>query len=217
MRAYRPVVATRLACPARVAYAVTMDSGERLEVVRSGMAPAWIELMRGDITTVRVDAIVNAANAQLAGGGGVDGAIHRAAGPDLMAEIRTRYKLCPTGSSVVTGSGRLAEHGVQWVIHAVGPIWRGGEYEEPELLASAYASAIFMADDAGARSVALPAISAGIYGYPIPQAAAIALRSVGNGLARSHNLERAVFVLFSDEVYSAFRRALRDLSSEARA
>ena len=196
-----------------------MENNERLEVVRPGGRSAWIELMRGDITTVRVDAIVNAANAQLAGGGGVDGAIHRAAGPELMRELRARYKGCPTGSSVVTGSGRLAEHGVQWVIHAVGPIWRGGEYGEygePELLASAYASAIFMADDAGARSVALPAISAGIYGYPIPQAAAIALRSTGNGLARSRNLERAVFVLFSDEVLAAFRRALRDLASEAR-
>ena len=192
-----------------------MGEGERLEVMRPGLRSAWIELRRGDITTARADAIVNAANSQLAGGGGVDGAIHRAAGPEMMAELHARYARCQTGSSVVTGPGRLADHGVKVVVHAVGPIWRGGEHNEPELLESAYASAIFMADDAGAKSVALPAISAGIYGYPLPQAAAIAVRTAGNGLARAGNLDLAVFVLFSDDVYEAFGHALRDLADEA--
>jgi O-acetyl-ADP-ribose deacetylase (regulator of RNase III) len=192
-----------------------MGNSERLEVKRPGNPSAWIELLRGDITKARADAIVNAANSQLAGGGGVDGAIHRAAGPELTAELHARYAHCQTGSAVVTGPGRLAEHGVKWVVHAVGPIWRGGDHNEAELLESAYASAIFMADDAGAKSVALPAISAGIYGYPVPQAAAIAVEAAGNGLARSHNLDLAVFVLFSDEVYEAFRLALSELASEA--
>ncbi|HEX7491388.1 MAG TPA: macro domain-containing protein [Candidatus Limnocylindrales bacterium] len=191
-----------------------MEEGERLEVIRPGSQPAWIELLQGDITKARADAIVNAANSQLAGGGGVDGAIHRAAGPELMAELHARYAHCQTGSAVITGPGRLAEHGVKWVVHAVGPIWRGGEHNEPDLLESAYASAIFMADDAGAKSVALPAISTGIYGYPVAQAAAIAVRAAGNGLARSRNLDLAVFVLFSDEVLAAFRQALRDLASD---
>jgi O-acetyl-ADP-ribose deacetylase (regulator of RNase III) len=187
-----------------------MAETERLEVIRPGGKPAWIELLAGDITIVSVDAIVNAANAQLAGGGGVDGAIHRAAGPELMTELRSRYTRCQTGSAVITGSGRLAEHGVKWVVHAVGPIWRGGEHGESDLLDSAYVTAIYEADEAGAQSVALPAISAGIYGYPIPQAAAIAIHAVGNGLARSRNLERAVFVLFGRETMTAFQHALRD-------
>lgn len=194
---------------------MAVEQNERLEVMRPGIRSAWIDLLQGDITTARADAIVNAANSQLAGGGGVDGAIHRAAGPELMAELHARYAHCQTGSAVVTGPGRLAEHGVRLVVHAVGPIWRGGERGEAELLESAYANAIFMADDAGATSVALPAISAGIYGYPIPQAAAIAVRAAGNGLARSRSLEKAVFVLYSDEVFEAFRGALRDLASEA--
>jgi O-acetyl-ADP-ribose deacetylase (regulator of RNase III) len=194
---------------------VAVDSRDRLEVSRATGAPAWIELQAGDITKIRADAIVNAANEYLAGGGGVDGAIHRAAGPDLMAELRSRYRGCPTGSAVVTGSGRLAEHGIQWVVHAVGPRWRGGGQGEPELLASAYATALHLADHAGARTVAFPAISAGIYGYPLNEAAAIALRSVRDGLTRAHTTDRAIFVLFGDDAMAAFERALRDLAAEA--
>jgi len=189
-----------------------MTAITRLEVPKPAGGSAWIDLLAGDITTVRADAIVNAANSALAGGGGVDGAIHRAAGPELMAELRSRYRGCPTGSAVITGSGRLEDHGVKWVIHAVGPIWRGGGLGEPELLAAAYARSIHLADQAGARSVALPAISAGVYGYPLDSAAGVALGTVREGLAAAHKLELATFVLFGDEAMRAFRRALEELA-----
>ena len=182
-------------------------------MARPAGAPAWIELELGDITTVRADAIVNAANQELAGGGGVDGAIHRAAGPELMAELRSRYRGCPTGSAVITGSGRLAEHGVRWVVHAVGPIWRGGRLGEEELLRSAYGTALHLADQAGARTVAFPAISAGIYGYPLDRAASVALRAVRDGLAQASTVERAIFVLFDRDALGAFERALEDLAA----
>jgi O-acetyl-ADP-ribose deacetylase (regulator of RNase III) len=198
------------------AYAVAVDGSDRLEVRTARGGSAAIELLAGDITTVRVDAIVNAANSALAGGGGVDGAIHRAAGPTLMAELRSRYSGCPTGSAVITGSGRLADHGVRWIVHAVGPIWRGGERGEEALLASAYRTSLTLADEAGARSVAFPAISAGIYGYPLDPAAEVALRSVRDALAGAHSVERAVFVLFGDSALRAFERALGNLAAQAR-
>ncbi len=181
-------------------------------MIRGSGTPAWIELLAGDITAVRADAIVNAANQALAGGGGVDGAIHRAAGPEVAAELGSRYLGCPTGSAVATGSGRLAEHGVGWIVHAVGPIWRGGRSGEEGLLASAYATSLHLADQAGARSVAFPAISAGIYGYPLDEAAGVALRAVRDGLVRAHTTERAIFVLFSEDTLRAFEQALRDLA-----
>jgi O-acetyl-ADP-ribose deacetylase (regulator of RNase III) len=190
-----------------------MEHRDRLEVVRLAGAPAWIELELGDITTVRADAVVNAANQELAGGGGVDGAIHRAAGPDLMAELRSRYRGCPTGSAVITGSGRLAEHGVRWVVHAVGPIWRGGGLGEEKLLRSAYGRSLDLANQAGARTVAFPAISAGIYGYPLDRAASVALRAVRDGLAQARTVERAIFVLFDRDALGAFKRALEDLAA----
>jgi O-acetyl-ADP-ribose deacetylase (regulator of RNase III) len=193
---------------------MAVENGRRLEVARPPRASAWIELQAGDITTVRADAIVNAANAELAGGGGVDGAIHRAAGPELMAELRARYRGCPTGGAVITGPGRLVDHGVKWVVHAVGPIWRGGGRDEAMLLASAYAKSLHLADQAGARSVAFPAISAGIYGYPLDRAAAVALRSVRDGLAVAHRVELAVFVLFGPDSFAAFDRALGELAAE---
>ena len=190
-----------------------MERRDRLEVARPFGAPAWIELVLGDITTVRADAIVNAANQELAGGGGVDGAIHRAAGPDLMAELRSRYRGCPTGSAVITGSGRLAEHGVRWVVHAVGPIWRGGRLGEEELLRAAYGTALHLADQAGAGTVAFPAISAGIYGYPLDLAASVALRAVRDGLTQARTVERATFVLFDRGTLGTFERALEDLAA----
>jgi O-acetyl-ADP-ribose deacetylase (regulator of RNase III) len=182
-------------------------------VDRPGRSPALIGLELGDITTVRSDAIVNAANKALAGGGGVDGAIHRAAGPELMAELRSRYRDCPTGSAVITGSGRLAQRDVKWVVHAVGPVWSGGRRREEEQLRSAYLTALRLADEAGATSVALPAISCGVYGYPLGDGAAVALRAVRDGLADARGLERATFVLYSDDTYSAFTAALTDLAS----
>ena len=187
-----------------------MNGSTELWVDRPGRTPALIGLELGDITTVRADAIVNAANAALAGGGGVDGAIHRAAGPELMAELRSRYDGCPTGSAVITGSGRLAQRGVKWVVHAVGPVWFGGRRHEEERLRSAYLAALRLADEAGAASVALPAISCGIYGYPLREGSAVALRAVRDGLAEALHLERATFVLYSDDTYAAFAAALAD-------
>ena len=143
-----------------------------------GVGDGRITLRRADITTLEVDAIVNAANASLAGGGGVDGAIHRAAGPELMRELRERYRGCPTGSAVITGAGRLpARH----VIHAVGPRWRDGEHDEPELLASAYRSAFALASEHACATVAAPSISTGIYGFPIELAAPIAIGAAIDG------------------------------------
>lgn len=167
-----------------------------------------LALARGDITRFEADAIVNAANSALAGGGGVDGAIHRAGGPTIMAELRERYRDgCPTGEAVVTGAGDLP---AKWVIHAVGPRYRDGRHGEPELLASAYRVAMARANEVGAKSVTLPAISAGIYGYPLEEAARIAVESVGRALEGDTTVERATFVLFSTGTYEAFARALKD-------
>ena len=176
---------------------------------------ARIALTQGDITRFTADAIVNAANSALAGGGGVDGAIHRAGGPEIMAELRERYAGCPTGGAVATGAGRLP---ARWVIHAVGPIWRGGGSGEPELLASAYRSAMRLAGELGASSVALPAISAGIYGFPARVAADVALTTVADHLAGGRSgVARATFVLRSPDVLEAFRQGLRGIASRAQA
>jgi O-acetyl-ADP-ribose deacetylase (regulator of RNase III) len=175
-----------------------------------------LALRLGDITTVPADAIVNAANEALAGGGGVDGAIHRAAGPALMTELEERYgatRRCPTGQAVLTGAGRLPARSV---IHAVGPVWRGGGHDEERLLASAYRSALVLATQSGAASVTLPAISCGIYGYPLGEGARVALRTVADGLSDpGTTVERATFVLFSAPTVDAFRRALEELRTVA--
>ena len=133
-----------------------------------------LELVEGDITRQRVDAVVNAANSGLRGGGGVDGAIHRAGGPEIMAECR-KIGGCPTGSAVATTAGRLH---ARYVIHAVGPIWYGGSRREPELLASAYRTSLQVADERGVKTIAFPSLSTGAYGYPIEPAAGIALSTV---------------------------------------
>ena len=170
-------------------------------------------LMDGDITRVPVDAIVNAANAALEGGGGVDGAIHRAGGPSIMAEldqIRARIGRCPTGGAVATAAGALpARH----VFHAVGPVYRGGQHGEPELLASCYRKCFELAEEHGARSVSFPAISTGVYGYPLREAAAIAVGEVARQLERAEGaVEEAIFVLFDRKAYDAFAEAVAELA-----
>ena len=173
--------------------------------VRHRIADRWLELVVGDITTERADAVGNAANAALRGGGGVDGAIHAAAGPGLMAELRRRYPDgTPTGSAVPTDGHDLA---ARWVIHAVGPIWRGGAHGEAEQLAAAYRSTLAVADELGARSLALPAISLGVYGYPLDEGARIAVDTVAEHLSGRTGLELVRFVL-RDQTWDAFMRAL---------
>jgi O-acetyl-ADP-ribose deacetylase len=170
-----------------------------------------IALTVGDLSAFTADALVNAANSGLRGGGGVDGALHRVGGPEILAETQRRYPAgCPTGSAVITGAGNLP---ARWLIHAVGPVWQGGGRGEPELLASAYREALRLADEAGARTVGLPAISAGIYGYPLSQAAAVALSVTWEALAAGSRIERATFVLFSQPTYQAFAHALDALDA----
>jgi O-acetyl-ADP-ribose deacetylase (regulator of RNase III) len=161
-----------------------------------------IEAVRGDITEQTVDAIVNAANESLLGGGGVDGAIHRAGGPEILAHCR-RLGGCATGDAKATTAGRLpARH----VIHTVGPVWRGGGEGEAELLASCHRRALELAAELDCRSVAFPAISTGVYGYPVELAAPVAVAAVREALAEPVELVR--FVLFSDSHLAAFRTAL---------
>lgn len=168
-----------------------------------------LELVQGNIVEQQVDAIVNAANPRLLGGGGVDGAIHKAAGPELLEECR-RIGGCPVGEARITGGYRLkARH----VIHAVGPMYRGGQQGETELLANAYRHSLLLAEQHGLRSVAFPAISTGAYGYPLDAAATIALQTVIEYL-RQHELPVLVrFVLFDARAYEAFRHALERLKA----
>ncbi|MEJ2293046.1 MAG: O-acetyl-ADP-ribose deacetylase [Deinococcales bacterium] len=169
-----------------------------------------IEIVRGDITRLQVDAIVNAANSSLLGGGGVDGAIHRAAGPELLAECRTLGG-CPTGDAKMTGGYRLpAKH----VIHTVGPVWNGGDAGERELLASCYRRSLGLAGAAGLRSVAFPSISTGVYGYPIEQAARVALATVRAFLERHALPERVVLVCFSAADLDVVRTVAAELERE---
>ena len=172
-----------------------------------------LRLMTGDITRVPADAIVNAANSALAGGGGVDGAIHRAGGPSIMRELDTiRAKIggCPTGSAVVTGAGNLP---AKFVFHAVGPVYRDGRHQEPELLASCYRKCLELAEEHGAGKVTFPSISTGIYGYPMADAAAVALGEVARHLARPETKVReAIFVLFGQDAYDVHAAALAKIA-----
>jgi len=164
-----------------------------------------IQIVSSDITRLQVDAIVNAANRSLLGGGGVDGAIHRAAGPELLAECRTLGG-CETGQAKITRGYRLpARH----VIHTVGPIWQGGEQGEPDLLAACYRNCLMLAVAHGIGTLAFPAISCGVYGYPLDRAASIAVREVRAFLAADDRIDTVYLVCFGEEVLEAYRRALR--------
>jgi O-acetyl-ADP-ribose deacetylase (regulator of RNase III) len=172
---------------------------------------AILELARGDITREATDAIVNAANSELMGGGGVDGAIHRAGGPSILEECRRirRNGPLPAGEAVATTAGRLP---CGLVIHTVGPIWRGGRSGEAEVLAACYRSSLALAAGRGLRSIAFPSISTGAYGYPVEEAARVAVSAVGDVLSREAGSLRLVrFVLFSDSDLDAYRRALSAL------
>ncbi|RMF20388.1 MAG: O-acetyl-ADP-ribose deacetylase [Deltaproteobacteria bacterium] len=176
--------------------------------------PARFELVQGDITKQEVDAIVNAANTGLVGGGGVDGAIHRAGGPEIMAEcdrIRAEKGGCPTGTAVITTAGRLpARH----VIHTAGPRWSGGDRGEPDQLASCYRSCLELAEQHGLRTIAFPSISTGVYGYPIEDAARVALATVRRYLDQHPDAFDLVrFVLFSESDLRTYQRVLADLVS----
>jgi O-acetyl-ADP-ribose deacetylase (regulator of RNase III) len=170
-----------------------------------------LELVQGDITRQQVDAIVNAANSRLAGGGGVDGAIHDAAGPTLMQQTGERYPDgCPTGSAVATDAGDLD---AKYVFHAVGPVWGGGFKKEAELLASAYRRCLELALEHECRSIAFPAISTGAYGYPMDLAAETSLATVREFLLEHANPELVRFVLFDGGAYGAFARVLEELDA----
>jgi O-acetyl-ADP-ribose deacetylase (regulator of RNase III) len=166
-----------------------------------------IAVITGDITQQRVDAIVNAANTTLLGGGGVDGAIHRAAGPELLAECRALGG-CATGHAKITRGYKLP---AKWVIHTVGPVWHGGNHDEDELLASCYQSCFALVEQHGIRTVAFPCISAGAYGFPMDRAAWIAVRETNIFLERDQPVERVILVCFGANALDTYRLALREI------
>ena len=165
-----------------------------------------LALLKGNIVEVRADAIVNAANSGLRGGGGVDGAIHRAGGPTIMEACR-KIGDCPTGSAVATSAGKLQ---ARYVFHAVGPIYSGTN-EDAQLLASAHQSCLDLAERHRIKSIAFPALSAGVYGYPLDEAAPIALRTIIQHVQKPTNLQEVIVVLFGDEAFQAFERALKEI------
>jgi O-acetyl-ADP-ribose deacetylase (regulator of RNase III) len=182
-------------------------------MIRTFAGSKSLQLMKGDITQVPVDAICNAANSQLSGGGGVDGAIHRGGGPAIMREldeIRKSKGGCPTGSAVATSAGSLP---AKWVFHAVGPIYSDGQSGEAEALRSAYRACLKLAEEKGAEYISFPSISTGVYGYPIREAAAIAIGEVVSALEQEgRKLQRVVFVLFDDRTHAAYAEALRTIA-----
>ncbi|MFD0792539.1 O-acetyl-ADP-ribose deacetylase [Mucilaginibacter litoreus] len=168
-----------------------------------------IEIKKGDITKLQVDAIVNAANSSLLGGGGVDGAIHRAGGKQILDEciaIRNKQGGCPTGEAVITTGGKLP---AQYVIHTVGPVWNGGKRNEAQLLANCYTNSLKTAVDNGIKTIAFPNISTGIYHFPKLQAAEIAVTTVSEFLATNESLKKVIFICFDDENYRLYEELLR--------
>ncbi len=170
-----------------------------------------LKLIQGDITEQNVDAIVNAANSHLKGGGGVDGAIHRAAGPELYEECRriiARIGMLEPGNAVYTGSGRLKERGIRWVIHTVGPIWRGGSRGEAEVLERCYRNSMELARKIGAKSVAFPSISTGAYGYPVEEAARVVLPALMDELETRGGIQEVRMVLYLKEDFITYSDVL---------
>lgn len=178
--------------------------GRDSELTTRDIGHGTVRLLQGDITRISADAIVNAANSGLQGGGGVDGAIHQAGGPSIMEECR-RIGGCPTGSAVITGAGNL---NAQYVIHAAAPVWRGGTYGEAEQLASAYAAALRLASELGLESVAFPSLGTGAYGFPLREAAEIALRVVAEHLQAREVPGLVLFVLYGESAFAAFDQTL---------
>ncbi|WP_436856852.1 O-acetyl-ADP-ribose deacetylase [Citrobacter tructae] len=173
-----------------------------------------MHVIQGDITTVDVDVIVNAANSSLLGGGGVDGAIHRAAGPELLEackQVRQLQGECPTGHAVITAAGRLPARAV---IHAVGPVWRGGDHNEDQLLQDAYRNSLNLALANGYHSIAFPAISTGVYGYPRAAAAEIAVKTVSEFITRRVLPEQVYFVCYDEETAQLYQRLLTQQGDE---
>jgi O-acetyl-ADP-ribose deacetylase (regulator of RNase III) len=179
-----------------------------VEKVEVTIQETLLRTVKGDITKQNTDAIVNAANSGLRGGGGVDGAIHRAGGPAIMEECRA-IGGCRTGDAVITTGGRLK---ARFVIHAVGPRWSGGSRGEQELLASAYRRSMEVAEEEGLRSLSFPSISTGAYGYPVKEAASVALETVAAYLAGRTGIKEITFVLFSGEDLAAYEEVLCDIS-----
>lgn len=167
-----------------------------------------LELVRGDITKQDVDAIVNAANNSLLGGGGVDGAIHRAAGPELLEECR-KLNGCRTGEAKITRGYRLP---ARWVIHTVGPVWHGGSSSEDELLANCYRSCFTLVEQHHLKTVAFPSISTGAYGFPVGRASKIAVREINNFLDRNDSVEQVSVVCFDQGTYDAYQNAIREIA-----
>jgi O-acetyl-ADP-ribose deacetylase (regulator of RNase III) len=163
-----------------------------------------IQVVQGDITKLEVDAIVNAANTTLLGGGGVDGAIHRAAGPELLAECRTLGG-CRPGEAKITRGYRLP---ARFVIHTVGPVWRGGLEGEPETLANCYRNSLHLTGENEIKTIAFPAISCGAYGFPVEEAASIAFKTTREFLAMSNMLQKVILVVWGEDIYDAYRRLL---------
>jgi len=168
-----------------------------------------IQLVKGDITKIEVDAIVNAANSRLVGGGGVDGAIHKAGGPSIMQEcdiIRAKYGGCPTGEAVITTGGNLP---ASYVIHTVGPVWKGGDKNESTLLENAYLNSIRIAEKNHLKSIAFPNISTGVYGYPLEEATDIAIATMYNYMVKYTTIEKVVFVCFDSVSFQIYDEKLR--------
>jgi len=172
--------------------------------LRGGMVMGEIKIILGDITKIEVDAIVNAANNTLLGGGGVDGAIHRAAGPELLEECR-KLNGCRTGEAKITGGYRLP---AKYVIHTVGPVWHGGSRGEDELLAMCYRNSLQLAADKGIKTIAFPSISTGAYRFPVERAAKIAIREISGFLDKNPGIEKVLMVCFSEDVMKAYTDAL---------